>query len=101
MVKNIKLTDSLKKALLIIRDRNPQRPSEFAFMMWHDSPKWKTQVKCGKNGVSRGGGMRLAAGGYLGRLKANGFIVIKIGEFNNTYILTDKAQQLLNECLEN
>lgn len=59
--------------------------------MWKDSPKWKNKTKCGYNGVARGGGMRLAAGDYLGKLRANGWIFIDIGDFGNIYRLTEKA----------
>lgn len=91
------LSEPLKKALTIIRDRKPERPSDFAFLMWGDSPKWQNTTKAGKNGVSKGGGMNLAAGGYLGKLKSQGLIVISIGKFGNVYRLTPKAIQLLKE----
>lgn len=94
---NTPLSESLKKALMIIRDRKPERPGEFAFLMWADSPKWQNRTKAGKNGVSKGGGMNLAAGGYLGKLKSQGLIIILIGKFGNEYRLTPKAIQLLEE----
>lgn len=95
----IVLTDSLKKALLIIRDHSPSRPREFAYMMWKDSPKWKNKVKAGNNGVAKGGGMPLAAGGYLGKLQSKGLIIIIINDTGCSYILTKKAHDLLSSNL--
>lgn len=90
------LTESLKKALLIIRDHSPSRPREFAYMMWKDSPKWKNKVKAGNNGVAKGGGMPLAAGGYLGKLRSKGLIKIIVHDSGYTYILTQEAHDLLS-----
>lgn len=94
---NSPISESLKKALIIIRDRKPERPGDFAFLMWSDSPKWQNTTKAGKNGVSKGGGMNLAAGGYLGKLKSQGLITILIGKFGNIYRLTPTAIKLLEE----
>ncbi|MCX3035253.1 hypothetical protein OFK41_13675 [Acinetobacter baumannii] len=60
------------KALKLLENKKPERPSEFARIMWPNSPRWTRRVKCGRNGVSVGGGMNLAGGAFLGKLrKAN------------------------------
>lgn len=91
------LTPALKKALIIIRDRKPERATEFAFLMWNDSEKWNNSTKSGKNGGTKGGGMALAGGGYLGRMKKDGWINIRIGKFGNQYSLTEKAEKALEQ----
>ena len=95
-----KLTKSVLKALLIIRDKKPTRPGEFAYWMWEDYPRWNARTKCG-NGVSIGGGMNIAAGGYLGKLKKAGWIDWQwsgnIGVYIRSYFLTDQAIRALSD----
>lgn len=67
-----KLTDKQIKALIILRDHGPMRPEEFARRMWPDALGWKKHGKCGPYGATTGVGMRLGAGGYLGRLRKAG-----------------------------
>ena len=64
----MKLTDSQRRALEILRDNPGIRPREFGERMWPDSDCWQHRSKCGSRGVTVGGGMNLAAGGYLGKL---------------------------------
>lgn len=68
------MTDVERRALEIVARYGPIMPREFAALMWPDSPGWKRHSKCGPKGVSQGGGMRLAAGGYLGRLRKRGLV---------------------------
>lgn len=68
------LTDSQLRALRIIRDNRIEMPRQFARLMWPDSDGWKTMTKCGNYGATRGGGMNLAGGAYLGKLRQWGFI---------------------------
>lgn len=49
----------------------PIRPAEFARRLWPNAEGWSRCSKCGR-GSHRGGGMVLAAGGYLGRLRKLG-----------------------------
>lgn len=96
-----KFTDQVQKALLIIRDKKPTRPGEFAYWMWEDSPKWNMRTKCG-NGVTIGGGMNLAAGGFLGRLKKDGWIEwewsSRSNDHSRKYYLTDQSKKALLEA---
>ena len=93
---NQELTVQVKRALEIILEHKPNRPGEFAYHMWPESKKWNMRVRCG-NGVSVGGGMNLAAGGFLGRLKKQGLIYWdwKSTGYDRNYYLTDKAKALL------
>lgn len=67
-------TRAQANALRIIRDHGPLRPREFAQFMWPDSDGWRRSARCGANGSHRGGGMHLAGGGYLGKLRRQGWI---------------------------
>lgn len=70
------ISKSERRALTIIFSAGTDgiRPEAFARQMWPDSRGWQRRTKCG-NGVCIGGGMRLAAGGYLGKLRAKGLIL--------------------------
>ena len=68
------LTEPQRRALEIIRDEPGLRPARFAEKMWPDSPGWRTRRKCGGYGVHQGGGMYVAAGQYLGKLRGRGLI---------------------------
>ena len=61
------------KALRLIRDNRIDSPTVFARHMWPDNPNWHHPTKAGR-GTTRGGGMRLGAGGFLGRLRRAGLI---------------------------
>ncbi len=71
----MKLTEKTIKALRILRKHGDMRPARFAEKMWPNSEKWSHPVKCGTHGVHRGGGMYMAAGGYLGRLARRGLVI--------------------------
>ena len=66
------LTAGQRRALEILRDEPDLLAKEFARLMWPDSDCWRHPVKCGY-GSHRGGGMYLAAGGFLGKLYHKGF----------------------------
>lgn len=68
------MTKQKTRALELIRLHVIDSPGQFAWLMWPDAPGWKRLVKAGPNGVCHGGGMRLAGGGYLGKLKKAGLI---------------------------
>lgn len=70
-----KMTPFREKALAILRAHGPLRPKAFARLMWPNSPLWKSHTRCGANGVCLGGGMVLAGGGHLGRLRAAGLAI--------------------------
>jgi len=97
------VTPARLRALTIVRDYGPIRPREFARKMWPDSPRWKSHTKCGNHGVSRGGGMSLAGGGFLGKLYRDGLVNRK---YNDTfrslggYYLTDKGHKALEEATD-
>lgn len=57
-------------ALRLVRLNGPVKPSTFAKLLWPRNPKWKTRVKGGHGTTRLGGGLNIAAGGYLGRLAA-------------------------------
>jgi hypothetical protein len=67
------VTESEKRALKIIA-RNPGiTPARFAELMWPNSEGHQRHHRCGY-GTSRGSGMALAAGGYLGKLVRRGLV---------------------------
>ena len=68
------LTPSLWRALTTLDRHEALLPNEFARLMWPDAPGWRHHTRCGRKGVTPGGGMVLAAGGYLGRLCKAGLI---------------------------
>jgi hypothetical protein len=96
------MTESTKKALEIIKEKGPIKPKRFAKFMWPDSDGWSTHTNCG-HGVTRGGGMNLAAGGYLGKLRKRGLIEKKLerwpteGYRNKGYILSKEGKKKI-EC---
>ena len=67
-------TDKQLKALRIFAEHGPMMPKVFAEFMWPDSEAWQHQAKCGPRGVHQGGGMYLAAGGYIGKLCKQGWV---------------------------
>jgi hypothetical protein len=78
------------KALQIVRDHDITMPRQFARFMWPDSEAWKHHTKAGPNGVAKGGGMPLAAGGYLGKLQRRGLVRIWYGfGGNRSFKITD------------
>jgi len=89
----MKVTHKTLKALRIIRDHKIESCKQFAKFMWPDSDGWKTHVKVGK-GVSKGGAMPIAAGGYLGKLKKWG--LVNGVSHGVIFHLTKKGRECLN-----
>lgn len=93
------LTDAEARALTVIQQQGKviDRPSDFAYYMWPDSRGWTRAAKCGY-GTSKGGGMRTAAGGYLGKLRKRGLITSWPGGRSGmtVYKLTEEGSQLLS-----
>lgn len=96
----VQLTDAQRRALEIVRDHGPIYPSEFGKRMWPDHDGHRRYVRCGPNGVTRGGGMRLAAGGFLGKLAAKGWIRRSVRVSSPTmftgYALTNAGRKALS-----
>jgi len=95
----MKVTETVLKALEIIDKYGSITPKYFARHMWPDSEGWSHHVKCG-NGSHRGGGMYMAAGGYLGKLNKEGWIRMQYTSLAGTYsrdgyILTSKGREVL------
>lgn len=67
-------TDAQIRALTIISSNEIERPAHFARLMWPNAEAWCRPAKCGNHGVSKGGGMRMAGGGYIGKLRKAGLI---------------------------
>jgi len=80
------------QALMLIRDREIRSPHEFAKEMWPDSEGWKRVHNVG-HGSHKGAAMSLAAGSFLGKLRADGLIW---GGYNRDRItVTDKGKEIL------
>lgn len=68
------LTECQLRALRILVLHGPLAPKGFAEYLWPaDHPGWRRVGNCGQ-GSSRGVGMRLSAGGYLGKLLKLGWV---------------------------
>lgn len=99
------LTDHQKKAILIIGQRGSVRPRQFARLFWPDSEGWQRHAKAGPHGVSQGGGMSLAAGGYLGKLRRKGLLkpnvqlMLRPTEHGSIYTLSDKGREFYNRLI--
>ncbi len=94
----MKLTAGQVRALEVIEAAGSIRPRAFAKAMWPESEGWRRQTRCGNNGVTRGGGMCLAGGGYLGKLVQLGVVEQQFrNEFHRQdgFALTDKGKTIL------
>jgi hypothetical protein len=69
------MSESLKKALHVINTIEVTHAGQFAYLMWPDSPAWKSLGRCGPNGSAPGVGIKLAGGAYLGKLQKRGLAV--------------------------
>ena len=83
-----------KKALIVIRENQIERPKQFARLLWPDSEGWQRVHKVG-HGASRGAMMSFAAGGLLGKLRCQGYIVG--GYPDRPALLTDKGKEQINK----
>ena len=90
------LSESVVRALAILRAHGPLRPREFAKLMWPESEGWLRYAQCGPYGSHRGGGMYLAGGGFLGRLRHQG--LVEYGGYGRGYRLSDDGRRLLKEA---
>ncbi len=90
------ISDSTARALLLIRNHGIDSPRQFARFMWPDSDGWKRRSRAGPKGVSRGGGMNLAAGGYLGKLERRKLISRSV-TVRLPYRLTEEGSAALDE----
>lgn len=69
------MTPAVRLSLEILADRGPLSPSEFAHQYFpRDHDGWQRSCKCGAYGSHRGGGLVLWAGGWLGKLRAQGLV---------------------------
>lgn len=97
------LTEHQKKAILIIGEAQNVRPRQFARLFWPDSDGWHHATKAGPHGSTRGGGMNLAGGGYLGKLTRMGLVrhnvtlEVRRGEYGPIYTLSDKGLEFYNK----
>ena len=71
----MKASPSVLRALAIVRDHGGAlKPQAFARHYFpYDHPGWSRHTRCG-HGTTVGGGLRLWAGGFLGKLEHAGLI---------------------------
>lgn len=74
MAAAMQIGPNVLRALAILRDKGPIRPAWFAHLWFpRDHPGWSRSCKCGPYGSTRGSGLVMWAGGYLGRLCRTGW----------------------------
>lgn len=96
------LSEAVFNALQIVRDNPGIVPARFADKMWPTSEGWKRPAKCGPSGSHRGGGMYLAAGGFLGRLYRQGLVQRSYGKYGRPHFyLSQTGSRALRWNLEN
>lgn len=91
------LTKPQRKALEILRDHGPLRAGAFAAIMWPDSPGWSSVTKCGPNGSTSGGGMNLAGGAYLGKLRRKG-LTNRFGDRLDRHRISPEGLEMLKKA---
>lgn len=91
------MTEAQRQALVILEKSGELRPREFAKAMWPTSGGWMRTAKCGPNGAHRGGGMYLAAGGFLGKLVRAGLAVPTRG---HGYKISEQGREALKAYRE-
>ena len=93
------LTTKARRALEIVRDHGPIKPSWFAKKMWPDAPGWQRFSKCGPNGAHQGSGMMMAGGGFLAKLRRRGLVSMRFRASYHEYELTTEGQEALHAAL--
>lgn len=94
----MRLTQSNRRALEILRDVKEMYPRQFSKAMWPDSPCWKHHTKAGPGGVMLAGGMNLAAGGYLAKLLRRGLVSLRYSSVHQPfYSISTKGRKALEE----
>jgi len=88
-------SETMVVALYLVAEHGPIRPREFAERMWPDNQAWRRVSRCGPYGSHRGGGMHLAGGAYLGKLRRQGLVNDWGTPFPGGYVLTARGRQLL------
>lgn len=85
----LKVTAKTLRALEVLAGGEPGglMPGEFARRLWPDADGWRRATKCGPYGSSRGGGMRLAGGGFLGKLAKRGLAERRDNYYGKTYVM--------------
>lgn len=95
------LTEAQHRALEIFSEHGPLMPKDFAKKMWPDSDGWHRHAKCGPHGVHRGGGMYIAAGGYIGKLCRKGWVEFtrnrRFDYYLNEYGITQEGRRVLRD----
>ncbi len=93
------LTPTRRRALEIIRDYPGLAPREFGHKLWPDHLGWNRHTKCGPSGTSHGGGMNLAAGAFLGKLKKEGLVYVRYTphSYQSHHHISEKGLEALGE----
>jgi len=83
---------TLRALVVLHKAERPLSPRAFAKLMWPDSEGWRRSARCGPKGVSRGGGMNLAAGGLLGKLAKQGLASQNFAASPPGWVLSEKGR---------
>jgi hypothetical protein len=90
----MKVTDTMIKALKIVRDHKDLRATSFALTMWPESPMHNKVSNTG-NGACKGKASWLCGGSYLKKLEKKGLIRCRI--MDDKYTLTEIGKEILNK----
>lgn len=93
-----RLTEARSRALKIIGDNPGITPQRFSFLAWPDAPGHNRMGKAGPYGSTRGSGMWIAAGCFLGTIERAGLIRhTRRSRFDNGYELTPSGRSALSK----
>lgn len=92
----MKLTKTMAKAIQVIGAHDGTRARSFGKLMWPDAKAWSVYGNVG-HGVTRGVGMQLMSGGYLGKLRKRGLVYLFMSEYDNRWHLTNKGIEELKD----
>ena len=82
------------KALKILAENEVKMARQFARLMWPNSPCWEKVYNIGAYGATKGVGMWLVGGSFLGKLRDQG--LIRQSVYDGRFVLTDKGEERLS-----
>jgi transcription elongation factor Elf1 len=96
----VEVAEEVRALNIILKSEGDMYPERFASLMWPDSEGHQRSHKVGRSGSSKGVGMALAAGGFLGRLRTAGLTDWKPAwhGYQRYHFVTEQGERLLENC---